>query len=128
MGSKLPILIILINLLVENEPEKEEEVITTTTAVPILSEEKLIDQIKFLESILPIQEEIIGEVQASTTEATAEDPALTTFDENNFENEEEIVIDGFLIEKPQDESGTVVCDWESTKPCLWSEIVFLKTS
>ena len=75
-----------------------------------------------------IQEEIIGEVQASTTEATAEDPALTTFDENNFENEEEIVIDGFLIEKPQDESGTVVCDWESTKPCLWSEFELLKTS
>ena len=106
----MSILIIFINLLVEKEPEQEEEVITTTTAVPILSEEKLIDQIKFLESILPIQEEIIGEVQASTTEAASEDPALTTFDENNFENEEEVVIDGFLIEKPQDENGTVVCD------------------
>ena len=35
-------------------------------------------------------------------------PALTTFDENNFEYEEDVVIDGFMIEKQKEEEEEII--------------------
>merc|ERR1712008_420187 len=85
----------------------EEDLFSTTTwATEPRTEEKILDQIKFLESVLPIKEEE-DLLLASTTESSSDvEPALTTL-EGEVEYEEDIMVDGFIIEKASEDYDNV---------------------